>query len=220
MITLQPSQVTPQTTTVVSFGKDKVTYNAVPINQPVVDGKRKSVYAQHQRTLDVFAGINAPMTIQNFKNVDKVVNNKGKSKEVVKLLEKPLASTSYAPLEAIISSPDEALAWCTNDEILGKPASPKMVADPNAMVIEDEDPYNFDKSDSDEDGMPPRPVEAYMGGWGDGLDNKIAEAARFDSGFINEGQVPSTVISNIDSHTKQSAFLAGTIMEEDLHKLT
>jgi hypothetical protein len=193
MITLQPSRVTPQTTTVVSFGKDKVTYNAVPINQPVVDRKRKSIYAQHQRTLDVFAGIDAPMTIQNFKNVDKVVNNKGKGKEVVKPLEKRLASTSYAPLEARISSPDEALVWCTDDEILGKLASPKMVADPNAMVIKDEDPYNFDE---------------------------IAEAAGFDSGFINEGQVPSTVIPDINSHTKQSAFLAGKIMKEDLRKLS
>src|ERR1700694_3648516 len=220
MITLQPSRVSPQPTTVVSFGKDKVTYNAVPINQPVVDGKRKSVYAQHQRTLDVFAGIDAPMTIQNFKNVDKVVNNKGKSKEVVKPLEKRLASTSYAPLEARISSPDEALVWCTDDEILGKPGSPKMVADPNAMVIEDEDPYNFNKSDEDEDGMPPRPVEAYMGGWGDGLDDEIAEAAGFDSGFINEGRVPSTVIPDINSHTKQSAFLAGKVTKEDLRKLS
>jgi len=39
MIALQPSQVTPQSTTVASFTKNNVSYCTIPINQPVVKGK-------------------------------------------------------------------------------------------------------------------------------------------------------------------------------------
>src|SRR5258705_10160627 len=42
-----------------------------------------------QKTLDVFQDINMPMTIQNFKNVDKTVNKKGKCKEIVETPEQP-----------------------------------------------------------------------------------------------------------------------------------
>jgi hypothetical protein len=217
MIALSPSRITPQTTTVVSFGKDKVTYNAVPINQPITIGKRKSVYAQQQKTLDAFANIDTPMTAQNFKNVDKVVNKKGKDKEVVESPEQSLASTSNVPLLTRLSNSEE-LIWCTDEE-MDTDAMPKEAAEAVPMV-QDDPYYNFGESDSDEEGVAPRTVEGYLGGWGDRLDDEIAEAAGFDSGFINEGRVPSTVTSNINSRTKQSAFLAGNITEEDLHKLS
>jgi hypothetical protein len=92
MIALQPSRVTPQST-IVTFSKDSVTYHAVPVNQPVVTGKRMSAFPELQRTLDTFKDVDLPMTVQNFKNIDKAVNNKGKGKEVVKPLEQSLAST-------------------------------------------------------------------------------------------------------------------------------
>ena len=157
MIALQPSRVTPQSnTTVASFSKDKISYHTVPLDRPIVKGNRKSVFRQTQKTLDVFKNIDSPMTVQNFKNVDLVVNRKGKGKEIVKESpEQPLASSSSASLAQRISSPaDETLIWNTDDEMLADlaPPTPKMVEEP--MTIE-EDPYNFDESDVDEDGMCP-----------------------------------------------------------------
>src|SRR5260221_14790104 len=146
MIKLQPSQATPQSTTVASFSKDLVSYCTVPLNQPVVEGKQQSVYPQTQKTLDVFNDIDMPMIIQNFKNVDKAVNKKGKSKEIVETLEQPLASTSSAPLAARISSPvNKPLIWCTNEEMFNIPP-PKTIEE--AMIVED--PYNFNESDDDD----------------------------------------------------------------------
>jgi len=108
MIALQPSRVTPQLTMVASFSKNSVSYRTVPINQPVVEGKQKSIFRQVQRTLDVFKDLDEPMTTQNFKNVNKAVNKKSKAKENDKEShEQPLASTSSAPLVTRISSPVE-----------------------------------------------------------------------------------------------------------------
>jgi len=212
MIALQPLRVTPQTTTVATFTKDKVSYRAVPINQPVVEGKHKSVFPQSQRTLDVFQDIDVPMTVQNFKNIDKAVNKKGKGKEI-ELPEQLLASSSSAPLAQRISSPDEPLIWCTDEEMFN--ITPPTTVE-EATIIE-EDPYNFDESDEDHDRTCPRQIGSY--GWGDPIDDDIAEAAGFDSGFINERQVSSTSSSNIHSRIEKSAFLAGTITEQDLHSI-
>jgi len=89
------------------------------------------------------------MTAQNFKNVDKAVNKKGKAKEIdMESPEQLLASTSSAPLVTHISSPvEEPLIWCTNEEMFNI-TPPKTVED--ATIIE-EDPYHFDESD-DSDG--------------------------------------------------------------------
>src|SRR5260221_9769283 len=216
MITLQPSWATPQSTTVTSFSKDSVSYRTIPINQPVVEGKRQSVYPQTQKTLDVFNDIDMPMTIQNFKNVDKAVNKKGKGKEIIETLDQPLASTSSAPLAACISSPvDKPLIWCTDEEMFDIPP-PKTIEE--ATIIED--PYNFDESD-DNDGSGPRQIGSnkYIHGWGDTLDEDIAEAAGFDSGYVNERQLTSISSPNIYSHTKKSAFLAENITEQDLRSI-
>src|SRR5260221_6163059 len=146
MIVLQPSQATPQSTTVTSLSKDLVFYHTVPINQPIVEGKQQSVYPQTQKTLDAFQDIDMPMTVQNFKNVDKAVNKKGKGKEIVETLEQPLASTSSAPLVTRISSPiNKPLIWCTNEEMFNIPP-PKTIEE--AMIVED--PYNFNESDDDD----------------------------------------------------------------------
>ncbi len=210
---LQPSQATLQSTMVVSFSKDSVSYCTVPINQPVVEGKRQSVYPQTQKTLDVFKDVDMPMTVQNFKNVDKAVNKKGKGKEIVKMLEQPLASTSSASLATRISSPvDKPLIWCTNEEMFNIPP-PKTIEE--AMIVED--PYNFDESeDDDSSGLRQIDPNKYIHSWGDTLDNDIAEAAGFDSGYKNERQVTSISSPNIYSHTKKSTFLAGNITEQDL----
>jgi transposase InsO family protein len=214
MIALQPSRVTPQSTTVASFSKDSVTYRAVPINQPVVTGKRTSAFPESQRTLDAFKDVDMPMTVQNFKNVDKAVNNKGKGKEVVKPLEQSLASTSSAPLSHRLSSPtNEPLIWCTDEEMYDV-APPKTVEDATIM---EEDPYNFDESDEDHDGTCPKQIGSY--GWGDTLDADIAEAAGFDTGFMNERQVTSALSLNINSLMQQSAFSAGVVTEQDLHTI-
>src|SRR5258708_5890782 len=94
-----------------------------------------------------------PMTIQNFKNVDKAVNKKGKGKEIVETLEQPLASTSSASLATRISSPiNKPLIWCTNEEMFNIPP-PKTIEE--AMIVED--PYNFNESD-DDDGSGPRQI--------------------------------------------------------------
>src|SRR5258707_7803640 len=214
MIALQPLRATPQSTMVVSFSKDSVSYCTVPINQPVVEGKRQSVYPQTQKTLDVFKDVDMPMTVQTFKNVDKAVNKKGKGKEIVKTLEQPLASSSSAPLADRIQSPiEERLIWCTDEEMFDV-TPPKSVEE--ATIVE-EDPYNFDESDEDYDGTCPKQIGSY--GWGDTLDDDIAEAAGFDSSFINERQVTSTSSPNIYSLTKKSAFLAGVISEQDLQSI-
>ena len=212
MIALQPSRATLQSTTVASFSKDKVSYRTVPINQPVVLGKRTSAFPESQRTLDAFKDVDMPMTVQNFKNVDKAVNKKGKGKEVMQSPEQTLASTSSAPLVACISSPaDEPLIWCTDEEMFDA-GPPKTVEE--ATIIE-EDLYNFDESD-DSEGCP-RQVGTY--GWGDTLDDDIAEAAGFDSGYINKRQVTSLSSPNTFSLTTKSAFLAGNITEQDLHSI-
>src|SRR5260221_8065747 len=215
MIVLQPSQATPQSTTVTSFAKDLVFYHTVPINQPIVEGKQQSVYPQTQKTLDAFQDIDMPMTVQNFKNVDKAVNKKRKGKEIVKTLEQLLASTSSAPLAVRISSPvDEPLIWCTDEEMFDIPP-PKTIEE--ATIIED--PYNFDESE-DDNNSGPRQIgpNKYIHGWGDTLDED-AEAAGFDSGYINERQVISISSPNVYSHTKKSAFLAGNITEQDLRSI-
>src|SRR5258705_1413306 len=167
-----------------------------------------------QKTLDVFQDINMPMTIQNFKNVDKAVNKKGKSKEIVETLEQPLASTSSAPLAVCISSPvDESLIWCTNEEMFNIPP-PKTIEE--ATIIED--PYNFNELDED-NGTGSKQIGFYSYGWGDTLDNNIAEAAGFDSGYINERQVTSISSPSVYSHMKKSTFLARNITEQDLRSI-
>ena len=83
-----------------------------------------------------------------------------------------------------------------------------------------EDPYNFNESD-DDDSSAPRQIGSnkYIHGWGDTLDEDIAEAAGFDSSYVNERQVTSISSPNVYSHTKKSAFLAGNITEEDLQSI-
>jgi len=51
------------------------------------------------------------------------------------------------------------------------------------------------------------------------LDDDIAEAAGFDSSYINERQVTSISSPNTFSLTTKSAFLAGNITEQDLHSI-
>jgi len=212
MIALQPLWVTPQSTTVASFTKNSISYRTVPINQPIVEGKRKSIFPQVQRTLDVFKDLDEPMTAQNFKNVDKAVNKKGKAKEIdLESPEQPLTSTSSAPLVTRISSPvEEPLIWCTDEEMFNVAPS-KMVEDA------EEDPYHFDESD-DSDGCLAQ-VGPSKYGWGDMLDNNIAEAAGFDSSYINKRQVTSISSPNTFSLTTKSAFLVGNITEQDLHSI-
>src|SRR5258708_23687937 len=157
-----------------------------------------------------------PMIIQNFKNIDKAVNKKGKSKEIIETLEQLLASTSSAPLVTHISSPvDEPLNWCTNEEMFN--ISPTKTIE-EATIIED--PYNFNELDED-DGTGPRQIglNKYIHNWEDTLDDNIAEAAGFDSGYVNERQVTSISSLNIYSHTKKSTFLAGNITEQDLRSI-
>jgi len=212
---LQPSQVTSQLTTVTSFSKNSVSYRTVPINQPVVKGKCKSIFPQVQRTPDIFKDLDEPMTVQNFKNIDKAVNKKRKAKEInMESPEQPLTSTSSAPLVTRISSPvEEPLIWCTDEEMFNV-APPKMVKD--ATIIK-EDPYHFNESD-DSDGCPAQ-VGSSKYGWGDMSDDDIAEAASFDSSYINERQVTSNSSPNTFSLTKKSIFLAGNVTEQDLHSI-
>jgi len=76
------------------------------------------------------------MTAQNFKNVDKAVNKKGKAKEInMESPEQPLASTSSAPLVTRISSPvEEPLIWCTDEEMFDV-APPKTVEDAMKRIL-------------------------------------------------------------------------------------
>ena len=231
MIALQPSRATPQTTTIVSFNKNKVSYRTVDVNKPVVMGERNTMFPENQRTLNAFQKIDQPMTVQNFKNVDKAVNKKGKKKTkdiTMEILgkpsipitsmacetespEQPLASTT--PLTARITSPDPVLSWFTDEEMYDAPP-PKTTED----IIVQDDPYNFYESDDDATNG----KAYYTGnlGWGETINEDIAEAAGFDSGFINERQVFLDSSNDIYSHKEKSAFLAGnSATEQDLQTI-
>ena len=183
------------------------------------------MFPENQRTLNAFQNIDQPMTVQNFKNVDKAVNKKGKKKAkdiTMEILgkpsipitsmvcetespEQPLASIT--PLTARITSPDPVLSWFTDEEMYDAPP-PKTTED---IIIQD-DPYNFDESDDDATNG----KAYYTGnlGWGNTIEEDIAEAAGFDSGFINERQVFLDSFNDINSHKEKSAFLAGNSATE------
>jgi transposase InsO family protein len=123
--------------------------------------------------------------------------------------EQSLATNPSIPLTARITSPDPILSWITDEELYDEPL-PKTIED----IAMPEDPYHFDESDEDEGNG----KSYYVGdlGWGDTVDNDIAEAAGFDSGFVNERQVFLDSNQNIYSHTEKSAFLAGNATEQEL----